>query len=48
VTNLVFAGPNLDRLFITSASGGRDDPNAGALFEVDPGSRGMLPQRFAG
>jgi xylono-1,5-lactonase len=48
VTNLVFAGPNLDRMFITSASGGRDDPNAGALFEVDPGSRGMLPHRFAG
>lgn len=48
VTNLVFAGPNLDRMFITSASGGLDDPNAGALFEVDPGSRGMLPHRFAG
>jgi sugar lactone lactonase YvrE len=48
VTNLVFAGPNLDRMFITSASGGRDDPNAGALFEVDPDCWGMLPHRFAG
>jgi hypothetical protein len=35
-------------MFITSASGGRHDLNAGALFEVDPGSRGMLPHRFAG
>jgi xylono-1,5-lactonase len=48
VTNLVFAGPNLDRMFITSASGGRGDANAGALFEVDPGCRGMLPHGFAG
>lgn len=48
VTNLVFAGPNLDRMFITSASGGRDDPNAGALFEVEPECQGMSPHRFAG
>jgi sugar lactone lactonase YvrE len=48
VTNLVFAGPNLDRMFITSARGDSDNPNAGALFEADPGCRGMLPQRFAG
>lgn len=48
VTNLVFAGPNLDRMFITSASGGHEDLNAGALFEVDPGCRGLLPHQFGG
>ena len=48
VTNLIFAGQNLDRMFITSASGGRCDPNAGALFEVDPGCSGLAPHPFGG
>ncbi|MEY2884864.1 MAG: hypothetical protein RL490_2588 [Pseudomonadota bacterium] len=48
VTNLVFAGPRLDRMFITSASGGRDDPAAGALFEADPGVVGLAPHMFGG
>jgi xylono-1,5-lactonase len=48
VTNLVFAGAGLDRMFITSAGQGRDDALAGALFEVDPGCTGLLPHQFAG
>jgi sugar lactone lactonase YvrE len=48
VTNLVFAGAGLDRMFITSAGQGRDDALAGALFEVDPGCTGLAPHRFAG
>jgi sugar lactone lactonase YvrE len=45
----VFAGPDLDRLFVTSAADGRDDePHAGQLFEVDPGVRGLLQPRFGG
>jgi sugar lactone lactonase YvrE len=49
VTSCVFAGPDLDRLFVTSAADGRDDePHAGQLFEVDPGVRGLLQPRFGG
>lgn len=48
VTNLVFAGAGLDRMFITSAGQGHDDALAGALFEVDPGCTGVLPHRFTG
>ena len=34
ITNCVFAGAGLDRMFVTSASVGREDePLAGALFE---------------
>lgn len=40
VTNCAFAGPSLDRLFVTSAVEGVDEPLAGSLFEVDPGVRG--------
>ncbi|PGH58555.1 gluconolaconase [Azospirillum palustre] len=47
VTSCVFAGPDLDRLFITTAAHGRpDEPLAGALFECDPGVRGLPPGRF--
>ena len=49
ITNVVFAGDNLDRLFVTSAADGKpDEPLAGSLFEVDPGVRGLEPYRFAG
>ena len=50
ITNCVFGGANLDRLFVTSAADGKpDEPFAGALFEVDPqGFRGMAPNLFAG
>jgi sugar lactone lactonase YvrE len=39
----------LDRLFITSASIGREDEAlAGGLFEVDPAARGLPAEMFAG
>jgi sugar lactone lactonase YvrE len=48
-TSCVFAGDNLDRMFVTSASIGREDePLAGGLFEVDPGVRGAASYAFAG
>ena len=51
ITNVTFAGPDLDRMFVTSAADGVEDaePNAGALFEVmDHGCRGLPTQRYAG
>ncbi len=48
-TSCVFAGDNLERMFVTSASIGREDePLAGGLFEVDPGVRGAASYAFAG
>lgn len=46
ITSMAFAGDALDRLFVTSASVDVDDPDGGALFEVDPGVRGLEPHRF--
>jgi xylono-1,5-lactonase len=55
VTNVCFAGPRLDRLFVTTARMGLSDaalqlqPNAGGLFEVlAPGEKGLagLPFRL--
>ncbi len=46
VTSMAFVGDALDRLFVTSASAGVDEELAGALFEVDPGCRGLAPHRF--
>ena len=52
ITNVTFAGPNLDRMFVTSAADGLDrskEPLAGSLFEVDPGGVcGLPPGLFAG
>lgn len=49
LTNVVFAGPGLDRMFVTSAGDGRaDDPLAGALFEVDAGAVGLAAHCFGG
>ncbi len=49
ITSCTFAGPDLSRMFVTSAADGRDDePHAGALFEVDPGVRGLPTLRFGG
>lgn len=49
ITNAVFAGAGLDRMFVTSAADPAGlDPLAGALFEIEPGARGMPPHRFAG
>ena len=48
-TSCAFAGPHLDRLFVTSARIGKDEePLAGGLFEIDPGVRGLMPGRFGG
>jgi xylono-1,5-lactonase len=49
VTSVVFAGPQLDRMFVTSAAFGcESEAQAGALFEVDPGVRGHPVRPFAG
>jgi sugar lactone lactonase YvrE len=47
ISSCTFAGPNLDRMFVTSAAIEREhEPLAGALFEVDPGVKGLAPNRF--
>ena len=48
ITNVAFAGDALDRMFVTSAADGVDEPHAGALFEIDPGCRGREPHRYKG
>jgi xylono-1,5-lactonase len=49
LTSCAFAGENLNRMFVTSASIGNErDPLAGSLFEVDPGTCGFNPGKFAG
>lgn len=49
ITNICFAGPALDRMFVTSAADGLDEPHGGALFEVDPqGFRGLPTGQFGG
>jgi sugar lactone lactonase YvrE len=49
ITSCVFAGPALDRMFVTSAADGQlDAEHAGKLFEINPGVRGVPQPRFAG
>jgi xylono-1,5-lactonase len=49
ITNCTFAGAGLDRMFVTSAMlDAAGEEQAGALFEVDPGVRGLPPCRFGG
>lgn len=48
VTSCCFAGEGLDRMFVTSAADGVEEEFGGALFEVDVGRRGVLPERFGG
>ncbi len=49
ITSIVFAGPRLDRMFVTSAAlGCEGEPLAGALFEVAAGVRGHPVRAFAG
>lgn len=48
ITSCTFAGENLDRMFVTSAADGVDEPHGGALFEVDPGFRGLPTLMFGG
>ncbi|PYT82269.1 MAG: gluconolaconase [Acidobacteria bacterium] len=48
ITNCVFGGPRLDRLFVTTASlfAKGDERYAGGVFEVMVGVRGLPPERF--
>jgi D-xylonolactonase len=49
ITSCTFAGPGLDRMFVTTAAVGRDDDVfAGKVFEIDPRTRGLAPHAFAG
>ncbi len=48
ITSCAFAGPDLDRMFVTSAADGVEEEHGGALFEVDPGCRGRTPNMYAG
>ncbi|MGB6691987.1 MAG: SMP-30/gluconolactonase/LRE family protein [Terracidiphilus sp.] len=50
ITSVVFAGPHLERMFVTSAAHGcESEPLAGALFEVEEaGVRGHPVRPFAG
>ncbi len=49
ITNLAFAGAELDRLFVTSSAAGLPpSPYDGALFEVESGVKGVSPGLYAG
>ncbi|NML07813.1 SMP-30/gluconolactonase/LRE family protein [Sphingomonas sp. G-3-2-10] len=48
ITSCAFAGPALDRMFVTSAGDGVKEPLGGALFEIDPGQRGRTPEMYRG
>ena len=49
VSNIAFAGEDLDRMFVTSATVGLDPgPMEGALFEVHSGATGVPTGLFAG
>jgi sugar lactone lactonase YvrE len=49
VTSCCFGGAGLDRLYVTTAArGAHDEPLAGALFEFEPGVRGLPATPFAG
>ena len=48
ITSCTFAGARLDRMFVTSAADGVDEEHGGALFEVNPGCRGLPTQMFGG
>jgi D-xylonolactonase len=49
VTSCCFAGANLERMFVTTASLGREhEPLAGSLFEIEPGVRGAPTFAYGG
>lgn len=48
ISNCVFAGAALDRMYVTSAADGVDELHGGALFEIEPGCVGLPAHRFAG
>jgi sugar lactone lactonase YvrE len=48
-SSCAFGGPNLDRLYITSARDTKEnESHAGALFIADPGITGVVLPEFAG
>ncbi len=48
ISSCTFGGERLDRLYVTSAADGVEEPEAGALFEVVTGRHGIAAQHFAG
>jgi sugar lactone lactonase YvrE len=48
ITSCTFAGPDFDRMFVTSASDGVTEEHGGALFEIDPGCRGLPAHKYRG
>lgn len=49
ITNCVFAGPKLGTLFVNSATTGTSgQKDAGSLFRLQPGAKGLLANKFAG
>ncbi|HEX7929673.1 MAG TPA: SMP-30/gluconolactonase/LRE family protein, partial [Sphingomicrobium sp.] len=49
ITNITFAGAELDRMFVTSAAVGLDPSGYdGALFEVEAGVKGLPTFAYAG
>jgi sugar lactone lactonase YvrE len=44
---VAFGGSRRDRLYITSARAGRDEPLAGAVFVADPNVAGLPAHDFA-
>lgn len=48
ITNVTFAGDAIDRMFVTSAADGVDEQHGGALFEIDPGARGLPTNIYLG
>jgi xylono-1,5-lactonase len=48
ITSCAFAGPDLDRMFVTSAADGVNEAAGGALFEIQAGVRGLAPEMFGG
>jgi sugar lactone lactonase YvrE len=48
ITSCTFAGPELDRMFVTSAAVNTNEPLSGAFFEVDPGCRGRSTHSYRG
>jgi len=54
VSSCVFGGTNLDELYITTARRGlnekelRNQPNAGGIFKIKVGIKGMITYKYAG
>ena len=48
ISSCTFAGPGLDRMFVTSAAVDVDEAHGGALFEVETGRKGLAPHCFGG